>query len=172
MSEFEITALVMSEHDAFRRAFADLEQADDPAAAWRGLADRLEVHAVAEEELFYPALAHAGGDGVNESVTAVRQHNDIRHAVRAVDAHDPGGDAWWDAVRTAQAVNAEHMAEEEREFFPDLKSRVDEEQRDNLGLRWLQFHDEHEQAAGLTGDDADPDAVVHADVPQGAPDGA
>lgn len=160
MSEFEITALVLSEHEAFRRAFADLEHADDVGAAWQSLADRLEVHAVAEEQLFYPELANAAADGEEEAVTAVREHNDIRHAVRDVEAHESGADDWWETVRTAQQVNAEHMAEEEREFIPDFRDSVDEQRRDDLGMRWLEFHDDHDRARGLDGRDADPAAVA------------
>ncbi len=160
MSEFEVTALVLSEHEAFRRAFADLEHADDPAVAWTSLADRLEVHAVAEEELFYPELADAVAGGEDEAVTAVREHNEIREAVRAVAGCTVGAADWWDAVRAAQEVNAEHMAEEEREFIPDFREGVDEQRREDLGMRWLQFHDEHDHARGLDGEDADPDAVA------------
>ena len=160
MSEFEVTALVLSEHEAFRRAFADLEQADDVGAAWLSLADRLEVHAAAEEELFYPQLATEVSGGEDEAVTAVREHNDIRHAVRAVADHESGGSDWWDAVRAAQEVNADHMAEEEREFIPDFREGVDEQRREDLGMRWLQFHDDHDRAQGLDGGDADPAAVA------------
>jgi iron-sulfur cluster repair protein YtfE (RIC family) len=165
MSEYEITALVMSEHEAFRRAFADLEQADDLATAWTELADRLEVHAVAEERLFYPVLAHEADDGVDDGKTAVREHNDIRQAVRDVGDHEVGSEPWWDAVGTAQQVNGDHMAEEEREFMPEFKQSVDAQRRDDLGMEWLKLHDEHDHARGLSGDDADPEAVVAADPP-------
>ena len=165
MSEYEITSLVMSEHDAFRRAFAGLEQADDPGAAWQDLADRLEVHAVAEERLFYPVLADEVDGGASDGKTAVREHNDIRHAVRAVAEHKPGSKPWWDAVANAQQTNGDHMAEEEREFMPEFKAAVEESRRDELGTEWLRLHDEHEHARGLSGEDADPQAVVDADAP-------
>ena len=165
MSEYEITALVMSEHEAFRRAFADLEQADDLDTAWTELADRLEVHAVAEERLFYPVLAQEADDGKADGKIAVREHNDIRQAVREVGDHEVGSTPWWDAVGTAQQVNGDHMAEEEREFMPGFKEAVDAERRDELGMEWLKLHDEHEHARGLSGDDADPEAVVTADPP-------
>ena len=165
MSELEITALVLSEHEAFRRAFADLEHADDIDAAWRSLTDRLEVHAVAEEQLLYPELAAAAADGPAEAQTAVREHNDIRHAVRDVAACEAGTDDWWDAVRRTQEVNAEHMAEEEREFVPDFRDSVEDQRREDLGLRWLQFHDDHDRAQGLDGRDADPATVAATSKP-------
>ncbi len=161
MSDLEITALVLSEHEAFRREFAGLEGHEgDLLQAWAALAARLEVHAVAEERLFYPVLAQQADDGVAEGERAVHDHNAIRHAAAAVDEHEVGSPGWWDAVRQAQDVNAEHMAQEERDFIPDFTASVDADERGELGLRWLQLHDEHEGGAGLSGEDADPAEVV------------
>lgn len=173
MSEFEITALVLSEHDVIRREFAALDELSDPdelGAAWSALAARLEVHAVGEEELLYPRLARAAQDGVQESVAAVRDHNEIRAGVRAVDEHEVGSEQWWAAVRAARESNGDHMAEEEREFLPDFREAVDAERREELGMSWLAFHDEHEGARGLSGEDADPQEVAGTGGPgSGAP---
>lgn len=168
MSDFEITVLVLSEHENFRRKFAALESTDDASrrtAAWDELAAALEVHAVAEEELVYPLLAHAAEDGAAESEDAVREHNDIRHALAAVTEHEAGSENWWQAVRAARDVNATHMADEEREFLPDFKNAVPDAQREELGMSWLQFHDEHGKARGLSGKDTDPQDVL--DAPAG-----
>ena len=65
MSDFEITALVLAEHEVFRREFPALEDLSGQklATAWEALHAKLEVHAVAEEQLFYPLLAQkAGGE--------------------------------------------------------------------------------------------------------------
>ena len=32
--------------------------------------------------------------------------------------------------------------------------------RDELGMRWLKFHEDHEDAEGLSGDTVDPEAYV------------
>jgi len=127
MSDLEITALVLSEHEPLRRDFAapaDPERAQDLGAAWAALAARLEVHAVAEEELFYPLLASAAEHGAAEGQRAVKDHNEIRHAAAAVTGLDAGSEAWWTAVHGAQQVNADHMAEEEQEFIPDFTAAV------------------------------------------------
>ena len=171
MSEFEITALVLAEHDVFRREFAGLEElpAEELGAAWEALHARLEVHAVAEEQLFYPLLAQEA-DGRSETEDGVHDHNEIRHAAATVQEQEVGSEAWWEAVRTTQQVNADHMTEEEKEFFPPFKEAVDDEQREALGMRWLAFHDEHEQAEGLSGEDAQVAEVVATDVPEGEPE--
>ena len=170
MSDFEITSLVLAEHEVFRREFAALENLPDQelAAAWETLHAKLEVHAVAEEQLFYPLLAQEA-DGEQETAEAVHDHNEIRHAAAAVSEHQVGSDGWWEAVRNTRQVNADHMAEEEVDFFPPFKEAVDEEQREALGLRWLAFHDEHERADGLSGEDAEVAEVVATEVPEGEP---
>jgi iron-sulfur cluster repair protein YtfE (RIC family) len=170
MSDFEITALVLAEHEVFRREFTALEDltGQELAAAWEALHARLEVHAVAEEELFYPLLAQEA-DAEDETAEGVHDHNEIRHAAAAVAEHQVGSDGWWEAVRHTRQVNADHMAEEEVDFFPPFKEAVDDEQREALGMRWLAFHDDHEEAEGLSGEDADVGEVVATEVPEGDP---
>ena len=164
MSDFEITALVLAEHEVFRREFSALEDlsGQELAAAWEALHAKLEVHAVAEEQLFYPLLAQETAEGAHD-------HNEIRHAAAAVEEHEVGSEDWWEAVRTVRHVNADHMSEEETDFFPPFKEAVDDEQREALGMRWLAFHDEHEQAEGLSGGDAEVAEVVATEVPDGDP---
>ena len=170
MSDFEITALVLAEHEVFRRDFAGLEDlsGQELADAWGALHAKLEVHAVAEEELFYPLLAQEAA-AEDETAEGVHDHNEIRHAATAVAEHEVGSEDWWEAVRTVRQVNADHMSEEETDFFPPFKESVDAEQREALGMRWLAFHDEHEQADGLSGEDAEVAEVIATEVPEGDP---
>lgn len=170
MSDFEITALVLAEHEVFRREFSALENvpSEELAAAWEALHAKLEVHAVAEEQLFYPLLAQEAG-AEEETAEGVHDHNEIRHATAAVLEQQVGSEGWWEAVRTARQVNADHMAEEEVDFFPPFKKAVDDEQREALGMRWLAFHDEHARADGLSGGDAEVAKVVATEVPEGDP---
>ncbi len=162
MSDYEITALILSEHEVFRREFARLDDLppEELEAAWASLADSLEVHASGEEDMFYPLLAQAGREEADDARSQVHDHNEIRDSVRAVAEQEVGSEGWWTAVRNAQEVNAEHMAEEERESLPSFREAVDAEQRGELGMRWLEFHDQHEGARGLSGEDEDPDALV------------
>ena len=61
----DITQLILDDHYEQRRLFAVLEQVDGTdtgtlGQVWSRLAAFLELHAVAEEEIFYPALLDAG----------------------------------------------------------------------------------------------------------------
>jgi hypothetical protein len=163
----DITDLILEEHEVFRRHFValrDLRHSGDTKAiadAWEPLADLLEVHASAEEEIFYPVLLRRGSDEAPEETDdAIGDHNEIRDAIRAAAAADPGSEEWWEAVLACRKANDDHLAEEERDVIPDFREHSDQELRDQLGVRWVAFHAEHRGARGVSGDDVDPDEYV------------
>ena len=163
MADFDITVLILSEHDAFRRSFTEIEALTDEGELrerWQQLADELEVHAAGEEEVFYPELLHDVDDSEGDTVHAIKDHNKIRDAVRSVADHEVGSDAWWEAFRAAREETVEHLEEEEHDVLPPFKEQVDEQKRTDIGMRWLAFHDEHERARGLSGEDVDPQEYV------------
>lgn len=163
MSDLDILALVLAEHQGIRRTFASLDSIDDHdqlASEWKQLAERLEVHASAEEEMLYPKLLQVADPDREETDDAIRDHNDIRDTAHAVAEHEVGTDAWWEAVRRCQEANEHHLDEEERDVLPDLKSNADQSVLEELGERWLAYHDEHERARGLSGQDKDPEEYI------------
>lgn len=164
MSDQDITALILSQHDVFRRDFAGLDGQDSAALApaWDRLFELLEVHAAGEEAVFYPHVVRDLPEGGADAEHALHDHNEIRAAAQDVAQHDVGSDAWWDAVRRTQEVNADHMAEEERDIMGPFKEQLDQDRRDELGLAWLQFHEDHERARGLSGEPEDAQAYVAA----------
>jgi Hemerythrin HHE cation binding domain len=164
----DITQLILDDHHEQRRLFAILEQVDrtDTAAlsaVWARLAAFLEVHAEAEEELFYPELLRvgkgAGGvDPVAETEDAIRDHNEIRHTVTAVAAHEVGSDGWYDAVAKANEANGDHMAEEEREGLTDFRSHAGLQLRHDLAVAFAAFEATH--IAGVPPVDKDPEDYI------------
>ncbi|HEY5247140.1 MAG TPA: hemerythrin domain-containing protein, partial [Dermatophilaceae bacterium] len=121
----------------------------------------LEVHASAEEEIFYPVLLKKGGDEASEETNdAIGDHNQIRDAIRAASGLEPGSDAWWQAVLECRKANDEHLAEEERDVIPDFREHSDEALRSRLGTEWVVFHAEHRAALGIPGVDLDPQEYI------------
>ena len=49
-----------------------------------------------------------------ETLDAIKDHNDVRDAVASVAQHDVGTPKWFQAVAVANKANSDHMAEEER----------------------------------------------------------
>ena len=159
----DITVIIEREHDAFRRQFDALEglsTAGELDGAWTALVELLEIHASGEETVLYPHLARAAEHGVEETEHAVRDHNEIRDSIRAVQEHRVGSEAWWAAVRTAREVNEDHLREEEQDVLPVFRDSIDLPRRAELGEQWRAFHYQHTGARGLSLEHTDPQAVV------------
>ena len=118
MQSNRVTDVIRMDHIWFRSQFAALNAARDDAALltsiWTVLSARLEVHAAAEETLFYPRLLKDDSGAVDDTKDAIKDHNEIRDGIRDAGAHAVGDDAWWDAVRATDDANTEHMDEEEK----------------------------------------------------------
>lgn len=176
----DITALIMEDHHAFRMGFArldDAEGAEQLSAIWEPLALHLDIHAEAEEAIFYPHLLKrpatvdpdvaseggggaGGGDPKEETDDAIRDHNKIRDAVAEAARHPVGSDGWWAAVWSARTENSEHLTEEEDEVLPDFRRRAGMELRARLGAEWLTFYGQHPQGKGLLFKDKDPQRYI------------
>ena len=184
----DITQLILDDHHEQRRLFAILEQID-PAdtgtlgVIWARLAAFLEVHAAAEEAIFYPELLRVGiGTGgaagaEAETLDAIHDHNDIRDAIAAVAGHRVGSREWFAAIAAVNVANGDHMAEEEREGLTDFRRHAGLQLRHALAVAFAAFEASH--FAGVPPVDKDPAAYVReaerdiaAPASTGRPDGS
>ena len=184
----DITQLILDDHHEQRRLFAILEQID-PAdtgtlgVIWARLAAFLEVHAAAEEAIFYPELQRVrigtgGAAGAEaETLDAIHDHNDIRDAIVAVAGHQVGSGEWYAAIGAVNVANGDHMAEEEREGLTDFRRRAGLQLRHALAVAFAAFEASH--FAGVPPVDKDPAAYVReaerdiaAPASTGRPDGS
>jgi len=165
----DITQLILDDHHEQRRLFAILEQVDRSdtetlGAVWGRLATFLELHAAAEEEIFYPALLRVGiearraGTAEDETLDAIHDHNDIRDAVMSAPGHPVGSDEWFASVTAANLANSDHMAEEEREGLTDFRRLASLQLRHDLGVAFVAYEARH--YAGVPPVDKDPGEYV------------
>jgi Hemerythrin HHE cation binding domain len=165
----DITQLILEDHAEQRRLFAHIEQVgrsdgDTLSHLWARLAAFLEVHAEAEEEIFYPELVRVGqvagrlGRTEEETLDAIHDHNDIRDAIAAVQGHAVGSDGWYAAVAAVNVANGDHMAEEEREGLTDFRREASLQLRHDLAVAFAAFEARH--FAGVRPVDKDPAAYV------------
>jgi hypothetical protein len=165
----DITQLILDDHYEQRRLFAILEQLDPAdieslSAVWDRLAAFLELHAAAEEAIFYPALLRVGVRGgraagaEDETLDAIHDHNDIRDAIAAVAGHQAGSGEWFAAVAAVNVANGDHMAEEEREGLTDFRRHAGLQLRHGLAVAFAAFEAAH--IAGVPPVDKDPEAYV------------
>lgn len=161
----DIVDLIYADHDWVRRQFFLLDVAASDAelaAVWAPLAQRLDTHAEAEEQVFYPALLKRGraGDPEDETEDAIGDHNKIRDAVAAAARHRVGTPDWFDAVGAARKENGEHLEEEEREALPDFLKSSSPQLRHELAMQWLAFYAAHPAGSGVEAEDKDPQEYV------------
>ncbi|MGE5289837.1 MAG: hemerythrin domain-containing protein [Micromonosporaceae bacterium] len=164
----DITELILGDHHEQRRMFSLLDEVgEDPvklAPIWDRLAILLEVHADAEERLFYPHLLHVGegADGEEsaaaETKDAIRDHNEIRDAVRSARQHPVGSPEWWKSVMVAREANSDHMAEEEREALADFRRHASLQTRHDLAVEFAAYEAAH--AFGTGRGDTKPERYV------------
>ena len=130
----DITDLILAHHEWFREQFArldDAEAADAVATRTRcarcgtRCATKLDLHAIAEEEIFYPQLLRRGAEDPEEAtLDAIGDHNDIRDGVHAAEAPRSARPSGGRPSREAREANDEHMAEEEREGIADFRANA------------------------------------------------
>jgi hypothetical protein len=166
----DITDVILHQHAEQRRMFAMLDEiprddAETLGAIWTRLEILLETHAEAEERFFYPRLLKVGkgaadADDAGEEVEdAVKDHNEIRDAIREVGNHEPGSDAWWKAVVDCRVANSDHMAEEERQDLADFRQQADLQTRHDIAVQFLRFESQR-AASGVPPEDKDPEQYV------------
>lgn len=165
----DITDLILNDHHEQRRLFAYLDDIDRTnvgalGALWQRLKILLDVHAAAEEKLFYPHLLKIGTGGGGEDSAAsetkdvIKDHNQIRDAAADVDRHEIGSDAWRQAVIKTREANSDHMAEEERQGLADFRHHADFQLRHDIAVSFVTFEANH--AGGLDVQDKDPSRYV------------
>ncbi len=165
----DITQLILDDHHEQRKMFALLDEVhrDDTEsleAIWSRLRILLEVHAEAEEQLFYPKLLEVGdgatdaSDAEEETEDAISDHNDIRKGIAEVERHDVGSPGWWQGVANTREENSNHMAEEERQALADFRRHADDDTRRELGIAFAAYEASH--AGGIRSESKDPDRFI------------
>ena len=171
----DITQLILDDHHEQRRLFAILEQVgrsdtETLGAVWARLAAFLELHAAAEEEIFYPALLRVGiqarraETAEDETLDAIGDHNDIRDAVVSACGYPVGSDEWFAAVAAANLANSDRMAEEEREGLTEIRRLASLQLRHDLAVAFVAFEARH--FAGVRPVDKDPGEYVRTEEEQ------
>ncbi|WP_313704699.1 hemerythrin domain-containing protein [Massilia sp.] len=117
-------ALLRREHDRVRQLFQEFERVrgiEEEEEHLANLVDdicyELTLHAIVEEELFYPLLRAAGKDDDEMIDEAEVEHAGVRELVGQLETMYPG-DEHFDATVAVLAEEVEHhMAREEGEIF-------------------------------------------------------
>jgi Hemerythrin HHE cation binding domain len=145
----DVIDLIMADHRRVRRLCEVLDDAAlrGPAVGsgwalvevWSRLAELLEAHMSAEEEICYLPMSRSGSVPPERRWEAVADHGDIREAIGEARLQLAGSTVWWSAARAVLAASADHLDREERGMIAGWLPRLTTDRRLELGSQWLAF---------------------------------
>jgi len=118
-------SMILDHHEGIEAAFAALKAAGSPEArrtAQKALGTLLNGHAMAEEAVIYPALAHAGK--MLSAETAYIEQVAAKMQLAALDHLDPMSEDYLDKLGHLEGAVATHVYQEESGWFVDLKEKA------------------------------------------------
>jgi hypothetical protein len=142
----DIVDLILTDHARIRKLCAELQDgiADGASATpdrlgqvWAELADLLERHAEAEEEICFPALFGRADGGAREAARAA--DTDISEAVGEARLHPAGSRLWRLAVAAASTAALEHVTYLDSSVLGRFARQSPAHTRQALGRQWLAF---------------------------------
>lgn len=117
---------------------------------WEGLADAIEVHIAAEEEICWPVLSVAWPDGPARLREVAADGEDIRAAIAETALQPAGSPGWWRAVNDALRDCSSCLDREEHGLLAVLARQAGSALRHQLGLQWLAFLAAHNRDKGVS----------------------
>lgn len=124
----EVLGMLKDDHKRAKKAFRDFESLDSDEESARLVEQtcgELTVHAMLEEELFYPAIRDAMRDGELLEEAEV-EHTSAKQLIEQLGSLTPAEERFSATFTVLGEYVKHHIKEEEREIFPKLaRAQVD-----------------------------------------------
>lgn len=135
-------SILRADHKLVNELFAQFESTRSSAKKQKlvqHICTELTIHAMVEEEIFYPAVKQALKDG--ELVPeAIVEHDTLKSLIAQVEGVEPDGEMYDAKVKVMGEYVKHHVKEEQGEMFPKAqKTRLD---LDELGAMIMQRKEE------------------------------
>jgi iron-sulfur cluster repair protein YtfE (RIC family) len=131
--------LLKNDHEKVARILASIEETTERAVKGREelftrLKEELDLHAMIEEEIFYPALEDAE-ETRDVTLEAYEEHRLVKQLLAELEA-EPKDTEEWTAKFTVLKENVEHHVEEEEgQLFKKARRVLSEDEIESLGNR-------------------------------------
>lgn len=137
----DVAALIEADHRAVEALFDQLDaETGDRKEIVAQIVKALSQHAVAEEQVVYPALREAeGGDLLADH--AIDEHQVVKEALNRLDGGDPDDEGFQSSLTTVMEEVRLHANREEAELLPQLREAVGEERMVELGRAYVDARD-------------------------------
>ena len=128
-----ITEMLHADHEQVSQLFRQLDAAgaDTRQQILDKIVEELEVHSMAEEQVFYNAMRSVS-DKIGH---AQEEHQQIKSLVGAVEGLDPGSSAFMEKARELKRTVEHHVREEEGPIFAEAE-RLGPDQLAQLGTEF------------------------------------
>jgi hypothetical protein len=146
-------SMILDHHEEIEQAFAAVKQAPDAQSrreAEEELGILLTGHAIAEEAVIYPGVAHGGEKGA--ATMAYTEQAAAKMQLAALAYLDPMSEDYLDKLGHLEGAVAHHVFEEESKWFLELKEKAPADEQDRLTSR---YEEEFERYMGSDADDSD-----------------
>lgn len=125
--------LLTADHNRVRGLFTRYKaahEAEDKATmaeVGRLIATELEVHTAIEENVFYPRVRELS-DELSELVDeGTEEHHVVKVLMGEISELEPGDDTWSAKMQVLMENVEHHAEEEEREMFPPVRRKLDDQ---------------------------------------------
>jgi hypothetical protein len=148
----DIIELILADHQRVRRLEIGLRDAARRCGAepswvlphvWDRLADLIEEHTAAEEEICWLTMFGAGPTAAARVRQMTATGEDIREAIAESRLQPAGSACWWMAVNHALRNWTVQAGHEETVILTGFACRSDQSLRDRLARQWLAFGASH-----------------------------
>jgi hemerythrin superfamily protein len=131
-------ALLRQDHRDVERLFKQFEKAGPRAhKTRRNVVDKvikeLSVHAVIEEQVFYPAVREAVEETEDTVLESLEEHHIVKWTLSELDGMDPEAERFVPKVTVLMESVRHHVEEEEDELFPKVRAAMSRKQLAELG---------------------------------------
>ena len=134
----DVVDILTTDHREVTDLLLQIRTTTDPATR-RDLADtmisELVRHAVAEEMYVYPAMKEHLPDGDAAVEHDIEEHKELERTMKELEAVEPSDPRFDSLLTQLETTLADHVADEETEQFPRLRSSIPREELVQLGQK-------------------------------------
>ena len=144
-------ALLKADHEKVAGILETIEDTTERAVKGRDelfprLKAELDLHAMIEEEIFYPALEETE-EAREITLEAYEEHRLVKQLLAELEAEPKGTEEWTAKFTVLKEKIEHHVEEEEGEMFKKARQALSEEEIETLGDRLQEAKQQNRAAA-------------------------
>lgn len=134
----DVVAVIKAQHRQVEKLLEQAQEEDsDTLALLQHVSDLLLPHSQAEESFVYPAIRQHDSDQADEVHDGAAEHHHVEALLRELLGEDPDGPGYDGKLAALVGELQHHVQEEEQDLLPVLTKQASDEEREQLGQRFV-----------------------------------